>query len=183
MCRLNFYLLAYLCLSAEMWTNSEYIMGAGVTPPPGSTPPQLVLAPSGSRTQDSGAGGGRSNKERQRLQPLMSVARAPPLRSGERGLHTALTGIHPLHWNKKNSPTQTSTSQIRFHLAHKERWLTRRVRWHRQDDGWRVSKRNVKVPVLNLLTSESDINLSQECQSILQMRNSPRSTKWKVNKW
>ncbi len=32
---------------------------------------------SGSRTQDSGAGGGRSNKERQRLQPLASVARAP----------------------------------------------------------------------------------------------------------
>ncbi len=32
---------------------------------------------SGSRTRDSGAGGGRSNKERQRLQPLASVARAP----------------------------------------------------------------------------------------------------------
>ncbi len=32
---------------------------------------------SGSRTRDSGAGGGRSNKERQRLQPLLSVARAP----------------------------------------------------------------------------------------------------------
>ncbi len=32
---------------------------------------------SGSRTQDSGAGGGCSNKERQRLQPLASVARAP----------------------------------------------------------------------------------------------------------
>ncbi len=30
-----------------------------------------------SRTRDSGAGGGRSNKERQRLQPLASVARAP----------------------------------------------------------------------------------------------------------
>ncbi len=28
-------------------------------------------------TRDSGAGGGRSNKERQRLQPLASVARAP----------------------------------------------------------------------------------------------------------
>ncbi len=47
-----------------------------VTTPPGSTPPQLVLASSGSRTWDSGAGGGRSNKERQRLQPLASVARA-----------------------------------------------------------------------------------------------------------
>ncbi len=32
---------------------------------------------SGSRTQDSGAGGGHSNKDRQRLQPLASVARAP----------------------------------------------------------------------------------------------------------
>ncbi len=32
---------------------------------------------SGSRTRDSGAGGGRSNKLRQRLQPLASVARAP----------------------------------------------------------------------------------------------------------
>ncbi len=30
-----------------------------------------------SRTRDSGAGGGRSNKLRQRLQPLASVARAP----------------------------------------------------------------------------------------------------------
>ncbi len=34
----------------------------GVTTPPGSTPPQLVLASSGSRTLDSGAGVGRSNK-------------------------------------------------------------------------------------------------------------------------
>ncbi len=32
---------------------------------------------SGSRTQDSSAGGGRSNEERQRLQPLASVTRAP----------------------------------------------------------------------------------------------------------
>ncbi len=81
-----------------------------------------------------------------------------------------------------NSPAQTSTSQIRFNLSRGERWLTRRVRWHRQDDGGRVSKRNVKAPVLSLLTSESDINLSQGCQSTLQMRNSPISTKWKVNK-
>ncbi len=43
------------------------------------TPPTRVRtsSPSGSRTRDSGAGGGRSNKERQRLQPLASVARAP----------------------------------------------------------------------------------------------------------
>ncbi len=63
------------------------------------TPPTRVRtsSPSVSRTRDSGAGGGRSNKERQRLQPLASVARAPLLRSGEWGLHTALTGIHPLH--------------------------------------------------------------------------------------
>ncbi len=40
-------------------------------------------SPSGSQTRDSGAGGGRSNKECQRLQPLASVARAPLLRSGE----------------------------------------------------------------------------------------------------
>ncbi len=37
------------------------------------------------------------------------------------------------------------------------------VRWDRQDDGWRVSKQNAKVPVLSLLTSESDINRSQGC--------------------
>ncbi len=43
------------------------------------TPPPRVrtITPSGSRTRVSGAGGGRSNKERQRLQPLVSVARAP----------------------------------------------------------------------------------------------------------
>ncbi len=39
----------------------------------------------------------RSNKERQRLQPLASVARAPLFEVREWGLHTALTGIHPLH--------------------------------------------------------------------------------------
>ncbi len=43
------------------------------------TPPTRVRtsSPSGSRTRDSSAGGGRSNKVRQRLQPLASVARAP----------------------------------------------------------------------------------------------------------
>ncbi len=62
-------------------------------------------------------------------------------------------------WNKtSNSPAQTSISQIRFHLSCKER---RRGR---------VSKRNVKTPVLSLLTSESDINLSLG-------ENSQRSTK------
>ncbi len=43
--------------------------------PPG--PHTATTRRSGSRTRDSGAGGGRSNKERQRLQPLASVARAP----------------------------------------------------------------------------------------------------------
>ncbi len=51
------------------------------------------------KSRDSGAGGGRSNKVRQRLQPLERLF----LRSGEWGLHTALTGIHPLNieWNVK----------------------------------------------------------------------------------
>ncbi len=46
----------------------------GMCNPPG---PHCHTRRSGSRTQDSGVGGGRSNKERQRLQPLASVARAP----------------------------------------------------------------------------------------------------------
>ncbi len=45
-----------------------------VTPP---GPHTATTRRSGSRTRDSSAGGGRSNKERQRLQPLASVARAP----------------------------------------------------------------------------------------------------------
>ncbi len=37
-------------------------------------PPRVhTITPSGSRTRVSGAGGGRSNKERQRLQPLASI--------------------------------------------------------------------------------------------------------------
>ncbi len=100
-----------------MFTHSPYWhTSVTLTPPkphshPGHgtnvTPPTRVRtrSPSGSRTRDSGAGGGRSNKERQRLQPLASVARAPLLRSGEWGLHTALTGIHPLQrqWVKRGS--------------------------------------------------------------------------------
>ncbi len=43
--------------------NSTLCLSIFVTTPPGSTPPLLVLASSGSRTRDSGAGGGRSNKE------------------------------------------------------------------------------------------------------------------------
>ncbi len=55
---------AYMCVCE--W-------GAGVTPPTRVR----TNSPSGSRTRDSGAGGGHSNKERQRLQPLASVATAP----------------------------------------------------------------------------------------------------------
>ncbi len=62
-----------------------------VTPP---GPHTATTRQSGSRTRDSSAGGGRSNKERQRLQPLASVARAPLFWGQESEvLHTALTGI------------------------------------------------------------------------------------------
>ncbi len=105
------------CINTRVWVNDSFLTHEQLTAyvslpsttitelctcnnPPGSTPPQLVLAPSGSRTRDSGAGGGRSNKEHQR-QSLERLF----LRSGEWGLHTALTGIHPLH-----SPPWTSLS-------------------------------------------------------------------------
>jgi len=42
------------------------------------------------------------------------------------------------------------TSQIRFNLSRETSWLTR-VRWDRQDGGKRVSKLNVKAPVLKIL--------------------------------
>ncbi len=77
-----------------------------VTPPPGSTPPQLDLAPSRSQTRDSGAGGGCSNKERQRLQPLVSVARAPLFEvRGARFFYTQplLAYIHYTHHPKPHS--------------------------------------------------------------------------------
>ncbi len=91
-----------------------------VTPPPGSalrTPhrPNSYLVPSGSRTRDSHAGGGRSNKERQRLQPLASVARAPFLRSGEWGLHWHNGHTHPLQihfWTDRVSQCGTDHSDI-----------------------------------------------------------------------
>ncbi len=56
------------------------------------------------------------------------------------------------------------TDQIYF-ITREESWLTRWVRWDRQDDGGRVSKRNVKVTVFkNILDFESlltsAINLS-----------------------
>ncbi len=80
MCKPQVYtqpLLAYIRYTHPPKPHSRPGHGTNVTTPPGSTPPQLVLAPSGSRTRDSGVGGGCSNKERQRLQPLASVARAP----------------------------------------------------------------------------------------------------------
>ncbi len=107
------------CLSAETWTNSEYITGAG----------------------ECGIKACRSE-------------------------------------TKEHCPAQTSTSQIRLNLSREERWLTRRLRWDRQDDGGRVSKRNVKAPDLNQGCPRFFV-----CGSTFQMRNSMRSTKWKVNKW
>ncbi len=62
-----------------------------------------------------------------------------------------------------NSPAQTSTSQIRFNLSREREMTDKKMRRDRQDDGGRVSKRNVKAPHFSLLTSESDINLSQVC--------------------
>ncbi len=43
----------------------------------------------------------------------------------------------------------TVASQIRFHLSREEK-LTRRVRWDRQDNGRRVSKRHAKAPLLKI---------------------------------
>ncbi len=40
------------------------------------------------------------------LKATASVARAPLLRSGEWGLHTALTGIHPLHESSAVQPNE-----------------------------------------------------------------------------
>ncbi len=40
-----------------------YLLFLYICTPPGSAPSQLVLVPSGSRTRDAGAGGGRSTKE------------------------------------------------------------------------------------------------------------------------
>ncbi len=51
-------------------------------------PPRVrTITQSGSRTRVSGAGGGRSNKERQRLQLLASVARAPLCEGQESEVH------------------------------------------------------------------------------------------------
>ncbi len=65
--------------------------------PPG--PHTATTRRSGSRTRDSSAGGGRSNKERQRLQPLASVARAPLFEVRRVRFYTQplLAKLHPLH--------------------------------------------------------------------------------------
>ncbi len=82
-------------------------------------PPRVHTATtrrSGSRTRDSGAGGGRSNKERQRLQPLASVARAPlfevrrvrfytqPLLAYIRYTHPPKPHSHPGHGTNVTPP-------------------------------------------------------------------------------
>ncbi len=60
--------------------------------PPGSAPSLRASLEPGSPVRDAG----RSNKERQRLQPLASVARAPLCEVRRVRLHTAFTGIHNL---------------------------------------------------------------------------------------
>ncbi len=71
----TFILDAIDCLTALIYIHTINIL-IMLCPcnPPG---PHCHTRRSGSRTRDSGAGGRRSNKERQRLQPLASVARAP----------------------------------------------------------------------------------------------------------
>ncbi len=64
------------------------------------TPRVRTITPSGSRTQVSGAGGGRSNKERQRLQPVALVARAPLFEVRRvRFTHRLYWHTHLLHWH------------------------------------------------------------------------------------
>ncbi len=59
-----------------------------------------TITPSGSWTLVSGAGGGRSNKERQRIQPLASVARAPLYEDRRvRFKHHLYWHTHLLHWH------------------------------------------------------------------------------------
>ncbi len=68
--------------------------GTNVTPLPGPHRPNSYLVPSGSRTRDYDAGGRRSNKERQRLQPLASVDRAPLFEVRGVRFYTDTMGIH-----------------------------------------------------------------------------------------
>ncbi len=136
-------LLAYIRYTHPPKPHSHPGHGTNVTPPPGSAPSKLGLAPSGSRTRDSHAGGGRSNKERQRLQPLASVARAPLFEvrrvrfthspywhtSVTQGPHGALVVLNEniitdphistlavLH--TEGTPLQLSTNNVRVSLLH-----------------------------------------------------------------
>ncbi len=54
-------------------TSGTHIINRSHQPCVDVTPRVHTITPSGSRTRVSGAGGGRSNKERQRLQPLASI--------------------------------------------------------------------------------------------------------------
>ncbi len=90
----------------------------GMCNPPG---PHCHTRRSGSRTRDSGAGGGCSNKERQRLQPLASVARAPlfevrrvkfytqPLLAYIRYTHPPKPHSHPGHGTNVTPRVHTAT--------------------------------------------------------------------------
>ncbi len=82
------------------------------------TPPTWIRtnSPSGSRTRDSGAGGGRSNKERQRLQPLErliwgqeSEVYTQPLLAYIRYTHPPKPHSHPGHGTNVTPPTRVHT--------------------------------------------------------------------------
>ncbi len=80
-------------------------------------PPRVrTITPERSRTRVSGAGGGRSNKERQRLQPLMSVARAPLFEVRRvRFTHRLYWHTHLLHWHPTvgiNAPPEWRTTWV-----------------------------------------------------------------------
>ncbi len=80
-------------------------------------PPRVcIITPNGSRTRVSGAGGGRSNKERQRLQPLVSVARAPVFEVRRvRFTHRLYWHTHLLHWHPTvgiNAPPEWRTTWV-----------------------------------------------------------------------
>ncbi len=160
-----------------MWTNSEYIAGAGVC---GIKPKTVPRRPLHHRSDFI------YHLKRDDWQEEWGDRQEE---WGDTDKKSEVTQTRRVRWHwqeewgdtdKKSEVTQTR----------RVRWQTRRVRSHWQEEWgdtdkksevtqtrrWRiVSKRNVKAPVLSLLTSESDINLSQG-------ENSPRSTKWKVNK-
>ncbi len=75
-----------------------------------------TITPSRSRTRVSGAGGGRSNKERQRLQPLVSGARAPLFEVRRvRFTHRLYWHTHLLHWHPTvgiNAPPEWRTTWV-----------------------------------------------------------------------